>query len=128
MVTLIAWLPSSSLKVVATPGWPLGLSVGGAAVKGTGALMSLGWMSSFAYWLGAAGADDAGPELGLLGAEVAEVADPDFDGDGDGCGLFLPHPATQNPTALVTAQPPKTGSDILMHPAPFQVFLATKSD
>ncbi len=48
MVTLMAWLPSSSLKVVSTPGFPFGLLVGGAAVKGTGALMSLAWMSSLA--------------------------------------------------------------------------------
>ncbi|OBG80420.1 hypothetical protein A9X05_20930 [Mycobacterium sp. E3298] len=46
MVSLMTWLPSSSLNVVAMPGWPFGLLIGGVAVNGIGALMSLAWISN----------------------------------------------------------------------------------
>jgi hypothetical protein len=46
MVSLMTWPPSWALNVVATPGWPFGLLVGGLAVKGTGALISVAWINS----------------------------------------------------------------------------------
>jgi hypothetical protein len=42
----MTWPPSWVLKVVATPGWPFGLFVGGLPVKVSGALISVAWISS----------------------------------------------------------------------------------
>ena len=46
MVSLITWLLSSVLNVVATPGWPFGLFVGWPPVNWTGALISVAWINN----------------------------------------------------------------------------------
>src|ERR1700744_4027216 len=94
----MTWLPSSSLKVVATPGWPFGLLVGGVAVKGTGAWMSPAGINNLpespAGPVAAAGEVDVEPVL-----LVAVVGDPDFDVD----GVELLQPATATASTVVAA-------------------------